>query len=119
MIPKVLIQTSRVESPPHVIRALTSRLSDGWRRIHFTDADIIKFFIENPLEEFPDIVDVFHSMPSGEHKSDLFRYYYLFIYGGVYVDSDAVLCTGIEKITKDNDFFLLYRSSTVRSFRDS
>ena len=40
-------------------------------------------------------------MPTGAHKADLFRYYYLYIYGGVFIDSDLMITTNIVNIIKD------------------
>ena len=42
-------------------------------------------------------------MPIGAHKADLFRYYYLYIYGGVYIDSDLMITTNIENIIYNYD----------------
>lgn len=104
MIPKVIVQTSRHGIKPYVIKMIQD-LSPGWTYQHFTDNDIIQFFIDNPLEEFPDIVSKFYSYNYGEHRADLFRYYYLYLKGGVYIDSDAMIEDQIDNIVKDYEFF--------------
>jgi mannosyltransferase OCH1-like enzyme len=104
MIPNVIIQTSRRGIPDYVVDMIRDN-SHGWKYIHFTDQEVLHFFIENPLEEFPDVIQKFCSYSYGEHRADLFRYYYLYLYGGVYIDSDAMIEDRIENITKDYDFF--------------
>jgi mannosyltransferase OCH1-like enzyme len=50
------------------------------------------------LKEFPNIAEVFHSFEKGEHKSDLFRYYFLYVKGGVFMDTDAMIEVDIDTI---------------------
>jgi hypothetical protein len=57
------------------------------------------------LDEFSNIVDKFNSMPTGPHKADLFRYYFIYIKGGVYIDYDAMLEIDIEDIIQEYSFF--------------
>jgi hypothetical protein len=76
----------------------------NWEYKHFTDAEILAFFDENSLEEFPLIKEQFNKIIKGSHKSDLFRYYFLYINGGFHIDSDAKIQTNIETIVKDYDF---------------
>jgi len=42
----------------------------------------------------------------GPEKSDLFRYYYLYKNGGVYIDTDAMLYKDINYIVNNYDFFV-------------
>jgi len=104
LIPKNFIQTSKSRQPPHVIKQIKAQLSPGWTYTHFLDEDIIDFFRNNPHPEFPNIATRFYQINNGAHRADLFRYYYLFINGGVFLDSDAMIYENIESIIKDNSF---------------
>ena len=107
-IPKVIFQTSITKQPQYVIDMIKSR-SPGWEYRHYTDAEIIQYFIMNPLEEFPFIINQFHRL-KGAFKADLFRYYFIYNEGGVFIDSDAMIEDDIENIVKDYEFF------TVKSY---
>ena len=100
---------SRNGIPDYVVNMIRE-LSPGWEYLHFTDSQIIDFFRENPLEEFPDVSAKFYSLSYGEHRADLFRYYYLYVNGGVYIDSDAMIEVPMDDIVKDYDFFTVKSS---------
>lgn len=102
-IPKVIFQTSKEKIPLYVQKMIKDK-SKGWKYKYFSDKDIINFFIDNPLKEFPKIINKFNSFKNGAHKADLFRYYYLYIKGGVFIDSDAILNKNIESIIEDYSF---------------
>ena len=101
-IPKVIFQTSKDVLPPYV-NQLINIYCPNWKYSHFTDKECIQFFIDNPLTDFPDIIQKFHSFTQGQHKADLFRYYYLYLLGGVFLDSDAMFETNIGNIIQDYD----------------
>lgn len=116
MIPKVLFQTSIHRLDSYIIENIKRR-SDGWTYIHFTDEDILAFFANNYLEEFGNIVAKFHAMPTGAHKADLFRYYYLYLYGGVFMDSDAMIQVEMDDIVGEHDFFTVKSSYNTVIFQ--
>ena len=77
---------------------------DGWEYIFFSDEDIMKFFDKHPHKDYPNIKDKFNSFTHGEHKADLFRYYYIFIKGGVFIDSDLMIYENLDTILGDKMF---------------
>lgn len=86
-IPKIIIQVTKRYQPSYITDFMKIRFPD-WVYINFTDAEIYQYFEEYPHHEFKNIKNVFDNIRKGEHRSDLFRYYYLYINGGVYVDGD-------------------------------
>ena len=102
-IPKVCIQTAKHPIEPHIVEQLKQYLQ-GWEYIFFTDDDIMAFFDANPHKDYPNIKEKFNSFSNGEHKADLFRYYYIFINGGVFIDSDLILYDSLDSIIGDKKF---------------
>jgi hypothetical protein len=102
MIPKVFFQTAIQPLQQYVLEINKQYLED-WEYKYFSDNDIIHFFQTNKLVEYPNIIAKFQDF-KGCHKADLFRYYYLYVNGGVFMDSDAVLCKTINEIVNTRDF---------------
>lgn len=102
-IPKIIFQTSKEKIPNYITNKIKKN-SKNWEYKFFNDIDIINYFQTNPLEEFPDIINKFNYFKNGAHKADLFRYYYLYINGGVFIDSDAILEKNIDSIIKSYSF---------------
>jgi mannosyltransferase OCH1-like enzyme len=103
-IPKVVIQTSRERPDEYIINKIKETLHD-WQYLHFNDEEIMQFFADYPLEEFPNVRERFYSFNYGSHRADLFRYYYLYVKGGVYMDTDAMIYDSITNIVDECDFF--------------
>jgi len=103
-IPKIIFQTSKTVQPEYVIEMIKSK-SPGWEYVHFTDEGVLNFFKENPSDEFPFLKEKFLSIRGGAHKADFFRYYYLYVKGGVFIDSDAMIEQDINILAGDYDFF--------------
>jgi len=111
-IPKTVFQTSRYPQPQYVIDMIMEKCP-GWTYKHFTNKEIMRYFLMNPLPEFPLIMNAFHKLKFGAHKADLFRYYFLYNEGGVFIDSDAMIKIGLEYITSEYPFF------SVKSYIDN
>ena len=110
MIPKIIMQTSRQTLPPSYVVDMIRERCPGWTYQHYTDDDIIAFFAEHPIPEFPNVIAKFYMLNYGEHRADLFRYYFLYVKGGVYMDSDAMIQGPIENIIGSSDFFTVNSS---------
>ena len=103
------MQTSRQKPQQYVVDMIKERCN-GWVYEHYTDDDIIAFFGENPVPEFPNVISKFYMLNYGEHRADLFRYYFLYVKGGVYMDLDAMIQYPIDTIIGDADFFTVNSS---------
>jgi len=79
-------------------------IPDDWTYRHFFDEDIVHFLKAHPIKEFPEALKIFQDLKKGEHKADFFRYYFLFVKGGVFMDSDAMIYRPIDQIIKDYKF---------------
>ena len=103
-IPKILFQTNKTHPHEYVLDMITCKLNSSWKYEFYNDNDVIQFFIDNPITDLPDIIQKYNSIIKGAHKADLFRYYYLYINGGFFMDSDAMLYTDIDNIVKNYNF---------------
>jgi hypothetical protein len=103
LVPKIIFQTSVARQPEYIVKSICSKCP-GYKYLHFNDEDILIYFKENPLDDFPFIEEKYNKLTEGAHKADLFRYYYLYINGGVYLDSDAILEKNIDEILKNHEF---------------
>ena len=105
MISKIIMQKTKVKQPQYIIDMITLNMPKDWKYVNYINGEEENFFKENPLDEFPNIINKFNSMPTPQHQADLFRFYYLYLYGGVTLDGDAMLYENIEYIAKDYSFF--------------
>lgn len=91
MIPKIILQTSKEELPTYLTDHWKSILDSNWKYVWMDDKKIFNFFKQNYLKEIPNPIDKFKSFLHGAHKADFFRYYYIYVNGGIFVDSDAMI----------------------------
>lgn len=101
---QLLFQTSPHKPDPYQVAKIRARMPANWHYLHFTDPEICNYFHENPLTGFEEITQKFHSIAAGAHKADLFRYYFLYQNGGIYLDSDVLLTQSVEDVIADCDF---------------
>jgi mannosyltransferase OCH1-like enzyme len=111
----IFFQISREYQPPELVNKIKKFLPLSWRYVSYKDVDAEAFFLRNPSEEFPNILERWRSF-SGAHRTDVFRYYHLYLYGGFYMDSDAMIYDNIETIIGDCNFVTAHASSMARTF---
>lgn len=118
MIPRILLQTSVHPLPVHVQEQWKRRTTDEWQTFWFDDAGIFKYFEDNPLPEFPNIKEVFLSFERGAHRADLFRYYFLYHNGGIFIDSDAMAEVSLDYFIRDNvDYVFVISDLPINDIR--
>jgi len=118
MIPKILIQSSKWKpTPPRIRQKFNLYTGNDWEYLYFSDKDIVKYLENNALDEFPSIIETFNKL-KGAHKADLFRYYFLYKNGGVWVDADAMIYKDINYLVENYDFFtaVTEQSQPLRCF---
>ena len=108
-LPKVIIQTyySKHKIPQKVYMNI-KKFSSGYKHLVFDDQDCIQFLNKEYGQQ---VLDKFKSLKVGAHKSDLFRYCYLYKYGGVYLDIKTELIKPIDFILRGNFTFTVISKS--------
>lgn len=104
MIPHIVLQTSREKPEQAHIDYLMARCVD-WEYRHFVDAEIETYINDHPIAEFPDMLDKWRAFPNGAHRADFFRYLFLYLEGGVFLDSDAMIYQPITSLVKQHTIF--------------
>ena len=110
-IPRIILQSTKRDPLPEYVVEMIMRLAPGWQYMHFNDAQCQEFLrthsqAEDAEEEFRDISDKYAAIRHGAHRCDLFRYYFSYLNGGVYIDSDAMIKQPLDEICGDLDFFI-------------
>lgn len=80
---------------------------DGYNYYWFNDESMYEYIQNNQLEEFPNIINHIKSLIKGQHKADIFRYYWLYLNGGVFMDDDLMI---EKKIDFKNNTFVSVKS---------
>jgi hypothetical protein len=112
-IPKVIIQTYNNKSKiQKKVYKNIKKYAPEYTHIIYDDKECVEF-----LQQFDvtfksiktynfNIVDKFKSFKEGAHKADLFRYCYLYQYGGIYIDIKTELIKPLKNIfTEDNTLY--------------
>ena len=100
IIPKVIIQTYYDKSKiPIKIFNNIKKYAPEYKHIIFDDAECIDFLKKNYKDK---VLQRFISLKRGAHKADLFRYCYLYINGGVYLDIKTELIKPLSNIFNEN-----------------
>ena len=102
-ISKIIIQSSMVKQPKQ-IEEMVSNKFPGWEYRNFTDIECIKYIEDNPIDLFPGSVDIYKALKE-PHRTDFFKYYFLYLNGGVYMNNDSMPDVEINEIIKDYSFF--------------
>ena len=110
-IPKVLVQTYHKKNLiPKKVYENVKKFAPNYKHKIYNDKECINF-IKNNFNE--NIVNLFKKL-KGAHKADLFRYCYLYINGGVYLDIKTELIKPLDKIFVGN-----YTYSVISTVRNS
>lgn len=101
IIPKLIFQTSRSKDPV-LIQHYQLKYPE-YKYVFFDDNDAIKYFDNHQLPQFSNISSKFLNL-RGAHRADLLRYFWLYINGGIYMDTDIELIEDPCVILGDNSY---------------
>lgn len=105
MINKTVIQTGPNKEIDFSYYDKIQQHTNAYSYQYFNDYDCLKFFQENPIDEYPEVSNIFTTLSiNGANRSQLFRYYYLYLKGGVYFDIDLVPLVDLEYLLEDYDY---------------
>lgn len=122
-ISKNILQCSQYVLPSYVTDMIKMR-SNGWNYYYFSQKTMVEFIKNNPLEgiadtnEFDNAIDVFIWLEKEYLRYDFFTYYFLYVKGGIYIDSYAMLEEDIDVILS-NHFYPNTRFFSVKSITSS
>lgn len=88
---KNILQVTK-EAPIDIVHVnKINHILDGYDYHWFNDETMFNYIQTHQLEEFPDLIKHIKSLSKGQHKADIFRYYWLYLNGGVFIDSDLMI----------------------------
>jgi mannosyltransferase OCH1-like enzyme len=111
-ITKNIIQISLYSHPTKITEKIKKYL-DGWNYVFFKEDTIINYIEINPLSELINIKDNIILLKDSPYKLDFFKYYYLYINGGIFINSDTILEKDINSIINDNNKEQIYIQSCM------
>jgi len=93
-----ILQVSILPQPEYVIDQLMQYFP-GWNYINFArdrgssppESELIEYIINNPIEGFPGAEERINYFTRGQYRADFFRYYWLYLNGGGFIDSDCMI----------------------------
>lgn len=120
-IPKIIIQTNKnICKNLYHYNSVISLLekNPNYDYIFLDDIDSRKFIQDNYIvnilnqdekneNDISDVLKCYDLLKCGALKADLFRYCYLYINGGIYIDSKIICYTEFDKLINSNDKYLI------------
>lgn len=116
MIPKIIHQTWKTEEiPDNWKKAVESckKKNDDYKYMLWTDSTMEEFI----KSEYPSYYDLYMSYKYNIQRCDVFRYFVLYKYGGIYLDMDILCKKKLDAYLKYN--IVLAKSSNVSMFTNS
>ena len=85
-IPKLIVQTHKDENIGAKLRQTWIDKHPDYEYRFINDEGCLSFFEAH----YPNLLETYHKLPMAVQKADLFRYAYIYHYGGTYADVDTI-----------------------------
>ena len=109
-IPKIIMQTGPWKTYDTPIRDRIINMNPGYKYEYYNDDDCILFMKKHFGTH---VVDAFNILKPGAFKADLFRYCYIYIKGGIYLDIDLEPTIPLDDIIPCEADFVSSRENIV------
>jgi hypothetical protein len=117
-IPKLLFQINNYNIPSYVIKQNQCHVID-WKYYFFNETEMITYIENNPIKEFENSVNFFKNIESDIIKFDFFKYYFLYLNGGVFLHSNATLEYDMDIVIENNSFIFVISSIDKKNICNS
>lgn len=91
LINRNIIQVTKKDPVPSIVVSKINDTLSNYNYYWYNDETMCEYMRNNKLEEFPNIINKIKSFKKGQHKAALFRYYWLYLNGGIFIDSDLMI----------------------------
>lgn len=102
MIPKKILRTSK--SYDQKIENLLMLKFNGWGHHYFSDEGCIEYIKNNKIDGIDNAYEKYIQYQNGAHRADFFRYYFLYINGGGFIDADLIIYKNIDELFLNKKF---------------
>ena len=118
LIPKVICQTLNddIVGEMHSRTVLNLKLLNAEYEYAFFDAPARRKFISQNFHEV--VLEVYDGLVSGAFKADVFRYCWLYVNGGVYIDCKMINRVPLRNFIKDDDEIFLCRDRIPNAYQN-
>ena len=118
VIPKVICQTlnDNIVGEMHNRTVLNLKLLNAEYEYVFFDAPARRKFISQNFHEM--VLEVYDGLVSGAFKADVFRYCWLYVCGGVYIDCKMINRVPLRHFIKDDDETFLCRDRIPDAYQN-
>jgi hypothetical protein len=114
MIPKIIFQTSKKKH--FLLEEYYKKIYKDYQYFYFDDNNFIEYIDAHQITEFPNVKNKFQQFKNGAHKADLIRYYWLYMNGGIYIDSDIEPIESLDSFINLDANFISVITSPGRGF---
>lgn len=106
-IPKIIVQTNNQKNNEYNQKQLYDtliELNPEYKYMFFDDTQRRKF-----IKEFftPNVLLAYDTLVPGAFKADLFRYCFIYLFGGCYLDYKTICLKPLREFIKENDDYLI------------
>ena len=105
-IPRIIVQTNEYENvPTDMYNSIQTIINDNpdYDYMYYDNISMRMFLVENYSDK---VIDAFDKLIPGAYKADLFRYCFLYKFGGVYIDTGMISVKGLHYMIDPLDTFI-------------